>query len=335
VTGSLHLVRQGGVVFYSNLRFWLSAVAAVMVFTSAKAQDYPSHPVKIIVPFAAGTAADTTARFLAQQLGERLKQSFVVDNRPGAGAALGAVALKRATPDGYTIGQIVSANVVQPWLVKEAPFDIRKDFAALAMMYSGPMVMTAGPSFTPHDIPEVIAYAKSNPGKVSIGSIGTGSATHLAAELLRQMAGVDIINVPFKSAVDMHRAVSVGDVSFSFDSYGSPRPLVEAGKLRVLAVTTKDRLSILPKVPSISESYPNFDMASWVALGAPLGTSQDILDTLSRETRLVMQTQEWRQLLSNNGVEPSLMTPAQLLQKISSDYDKFGQIVKGAGIKPE
>ena len=305
------------------------------VCTTAGAQDYPNRAVKVIVPFAAGTGADTTARFLSQQLGERLKQSFVVDNRPGAGAAIGVAALKRSTPDGYTIGQLVSANVVQPWLVKEMPFDVRKDFIPLAMMYSGPMVMTAGSLFTPRDIPEVIAYAKSNPGKVSVGSIGTGSSTHLAAELLKQLAGIDIINVPFKSAIEMHRAVSVGDVSFSFDSYGSPRPLVEAGRLRVIAVTTSERLSILPRVPSIAETYPSFNMASWVALGAPLGTPQDIVDTLVREIRAVMQTPEWRQILSNNGVEASLMTPSALAQRIAGDYEKLGQIVKGAGIKPE
>jgi tripartite-type tricarboxylate transporter receptor subunit TctC len=319
----------------SSVRHWLAVFTLLAFGAAAGAQEYPNRPVKLIVPFAAGTGADTTARFLAQQLSERLKQSFVVDNRPGAGAAVGVSALKRSAPDGYTIGQIVSANVVQPWLVKDPPFDIRKDFAPLAMMYSGPMVMTAGPSFTPRDVTEVIAYAKSNPGKVSVGSIGTGSATHLAAELLRQMAGIEIVNVPFKSAVEMHRAVASGDVSFSFDSYGSPRPLVEAGRLRVIAVTTKDRMSILPQVPSIGESFANFDMASWVALGAPLGTPQDILDTLTREIRAVMQTPEWRQMLSNNGVEPSLMTPAGLSQRIAGDYDKFGQIVKGAGIKPE
>jgi len=305
------------------------------VCTIAGAQDYPNRAVKVIVPFAAGTGADTTARFLSQQLGERLKQSFVVENRSGAGAAIGVAALKRSTPDGYTIGQLVSANVVQPWLVKEMSFDVRKDFIPLAMMYSGPMVMTAGPLFTPRDIPEVIAYAKNNPGKVSVGSIGTGSSTHLAAELLKQLAGIDIINVPFKSAVEMHRAVSVGDVSFSFDSYGSPRPLVEAGRLRVIAVTTSERLSILPRVPSISETYPSFNMASWVALGAPLGTPQDIVDTLVREIRAVMQTPDWRQILSNNGVEASLMTPSALAQRIAGDYEKLGQIVKAAGIKPE
>ena len=310
-------------------------IAAALCPGVAHSQDYPNRPVKLIVPFAAGTGADATARFLSQQLAERLKQPFVVENRPGAGAAVGVAALKRSAPDGYTIGQIVSANVVQPWLVKESPFDIRKDFAPIAMMYSGPMVMTAAPSFAPRTVADVLAYAKANPGKVSVGSIGTGSATHLAAELLKQMSGADLVNVPFKSAIEMHQAVASGNVSVSFDSYGSPRPLVEGGRLRVVAVTTKDRLSILPQVPTIAESYPGFDMASWVGLGAPLGTPPEVLATLTREIRAIMQTPEWAALLSANGVEPSLMSPAEFGQRLAGDFDKFGRIVTGAGIKPE
>ncbi len=311
------------------------ALAAALLPATARSQDYPNRTVRLIVPFAAGTGADTTARYLAQQLAERLKQPFVVENRPGAGAAVGVSALKRATPDGYTIGQIVSANVVQPWLVKESPFDIRKDFAPIAMMYSGPMVMTASPSFAPRTVAEVLAFAKANPGKVSVGSIGTGSATHLAAELLRQMSGAELVNVPFKSAIEMHQAVASGNVSVSFDSYGSPRPLVEAGRLRVVAVTTRDRLSILPQVPAIAETYAGFDMASWVGLGAPLGTPPEVLATLTREIRAVMQTPEWAALLAANGVEPSLMSAAEFGQRIAGDFDKFGRIVTGAGIKPE
>lgn len=314
-----------------------AALSAVVCLPAARAQpaDYPNRPVKLIVPFAAGTGADTTARYLAQQLGERLRQSFVVENRPGAGAAVGVSALKRAAPDGYTIGQIVSANVVQPWLVKDAPFDIRKDFAPLAMMYSGPMVMTASPAFAPRTVADALAYARAHPGKVSVGSIGTGSATHLAAELLRQMSGADLTNVPFKSAIEMHQAVASGTVSFSFDSYGSPRPLVEAGKLRVVAVTTAERLAILPDVPTVAESFAGFDMSSWVGLGAPLETPAPIIDLLGREIRSVMQTDAWAQLLAANGVERSLMMPDALARRIASDYEKFGRIVSGAGLKPQ
>ncbi len=315
-------------------------VAAAILLCScvpfaAMGQDYPNRPVRIIVPFAPGSAADTTTRFLAQRLTERLKQPVVVDNKPGAGAAIGATALKQAAPDGYTLGNLVSANVVQPWLVKNPPFDIRSDFAPITMMYSGPMVLTVGASVPARNMAELIAYSKANPGKVFVGSIGTGSATHLAAELLKQMAGIQITNVPFKDAVEMHRAVASGEVHFSFDTYASPKPLVQAGKLRVLAVTSKDPLTTLPQVPSIAETLPGFDIASWTGLGAPRGTPKDILDRLAGEVLAIMQTSEWRQLIAGNGVELGGMQPAVFAQRIAGDYEKFGRVIQNAGIKPE
>jgi len=299
------------------------------------AQDYPSRPVKVIVPFAPGSAADTTTRFLALRLGERLKQPVVIENKPGAGAAIGATALRQAAPDGYTLGNLVSANVVQPWLVKNPPFDIRNDFAPITMMYSGPMVLTVGSGVAAKNVAELIAFARANPGKVFVGSIGTGSATHLAAELLRQMAGVQIVNVPFKDAVEMHRAVAAGEVTFSFDTYASPKPLIEAGKLRVLAVTTREPVSQLPQVPPIAQTLPGYDIASWTGLGAPRDTPKAVLDRITTEVLAIMQTPEWRQLIASNGVEPGGMPPAQFAQRIAGDYDKFGRVITNAGIKPE
>ncbi len=301
----------------------------------AAAQDYPNRPVRIIVPFAPGSAADTTTRFLAQRLAERLKQPVVIDNKPGAGAAIGATALKQAAPDGYTLGNLVSANVVQPWLVKNPPFDIRSDFAPITMMYSGPMVLTVGTGVAAKNVAELIAFAKANPGKVFVGSIGTGSATHLAAELIKQMAGIQITNVPFKDAVEMHRAVASGEVHFSFDTYASPKPLVQAGKLRVLAVTSKDPMSLLPQVPSIAETLPGYDISSWTGLGAPRGTPKEIMDRIATEVLAIMRTPEWRQLIAGNGVELGGMQPAQFAQRIAGDYEKFGRVIQNAGIKPE
>ncbi len=207
------------IIFFSLIFFGISA----------HAQEYPERALKWIVPFAPGSAADTTSRYLASKLAERLKQPVVIDNKPGAGAAIGVTALKRAAPDGYTIGNLVSANVVQPWLVKESPFDIRKDFQSVALMYSGPMVLTVQNSSPLKNLSDLIEYVKSNPNKAFIGSIGAGSATYLAAELLKQMAGVTLINVNFKDAIEMHRAVSSGELLASFDTYASPRPLIEGG----------------------------------------------------------------------------------------------------------
>ena len=302
---------------------------------AASAQDYPNRPLRIIVPFGPGSAADTTTRFLALRLGERLKQPVIIDNKPGAGAAIGAAALRQAAPDGYTLGNLVSANVVQPWLVKNPMFDIRRDFAPITMMYSGPMVLTVGSGVAAKNVAELISYAKANPGKVFVGSIGTGSATHLAAELLRQMAGVQIVNVPFKDAVEMHRAVAAGEVTFSFDTYASPKPLVQAGKLRVLAVTTRERISQLPQVPPIADTLPGFDLASWTGLGAPRDTPRAVLDRITTEVLAIMQTPEWQQLIASNGVELSGMQSEQFAQRIAGDFEKFGKLITNAGIKPE
>ncbi len=299
------------------------------------AQDYPQRALKWIVPFAPGSAADTTSRYLASKLAERLKQPVVIENKPGAGAAIGVTALKRAAPDGYTIGNLVSANVVQPWLVKESPFDIRNDFQSIALMYSGPMVLTVAQTSPLKNVNDFIQYAKSNPGKAFVGSIGTGSATHLAAELLKQMAGVSLTNVHFKDAVEMHRAVSSGELMASFDTYASPRPLIEGGKLKVLAVTSKDRMSMLSQTPAIADSLPGYDISSWTGIGLPAGTPKEIVSKLTLEIRAIMQTPEWKQLISSNGVEVSQLTAAEFAQRIAMDYEKFGRVIQAANIKAE
>ena len=299
------------------------------------AQEFPNRAVRIIVPFAPGSAADTTTRFLGIRLADRVKQPVVVENRPGASAVIGANALRQATPDGYTIGNLASALVAQPFLVKNFPFDIRKDFAPISLMYSGPMVLTVAQGFPARTMSELIAYAKSNPGKLFVGSIGNGSATHLAAELLKQMTGTAISNVPFKDALEMHRAVAGGDVSFSFDSYASPKALIEGGRLRAVGVTSRERLASLPAIPAISETVPGFELESWTGLAAPAGTPADAHARLTAELRAIMQTAEWKQLMANNGVESGGGTPEDFTRRIAFDFEKFGRVLQAAGLKPE
>jgi len=312
------------------------AGATSIIFTpSAVAQDYPTRVIRVIVPFGPGAASDTTTRFLGSRLADRVKQPVVIENRPGAGAAVGGTALKQSAPDGYTLGNLVSAQAVQPWLVKDPPFDIRKDFTALALMYSGPMVLTVASNFPAKNMAELIAYAKANPGKLFAGTIGIGSATHLATELLRQTSGASITAAPFKDSADLHRSVASGQVGFSFDSYAAPKPLVDGGRLRLIAVTTKDRMSSLPNVPAIAETLPGFDIASWVGLGAPAGLPVAIQDRLSGELRAIMQSPEWKQLMVNNGVETGGGSPQDFARRIATDYEKFGKVIQTAGIKLE
>jgi tripartite-type tricarboxylate transporter receptor subunit TctC len=310
-------------------------ILLVGVPSMASAQAWPSKPIRWIVPFAPGSAADTTSRFLAVRLGDRLAQPVVVENRPGAGASIGVNALKTSPADGYTIGNLVSANAAQPWLTRDVPFDIRSDFTPIALMYSGPMVMSVAASADLSAVDQLLVRARQSPGKLTVGSIGIGTATHLAAELLRQSAGIDITIVPFKSAPDLHRAVAAGEITASIDTYASPKPLIDAGRLRVLAVTSAGRLSLLPQVPPIGEAIPGFDIESWTGLGAPKGIPKAALERLTRELDVIMKSPEWLALLANNGVAPGVGSPESFGERIKRDYEKFGRIAQGAGLKPQ
>jgi len=315
--------------------FASAGAATLGPLATAQAQPYPSRPIKLIVPFAPGSAADTTSRFIATRLADRVRQAVVVENRPGAGAALGVNALKTSPADGYTIGNLVSANAAQPWLSKDVPFDIRSDFAPIALMYSGPMVMSVASGFAAENVAQFLAMARQSPGKLAVGSIGIGTATHLAAELLRQSAGIDITLVPFKSAPDLHRAAAAGEIAASIDTYASPKPLIDGGRLRVLAVTSARRMELLPQAPAIGETLNGFDIESWTGLGAPRDTPVAVLDTLAGHLQVIMQSPEWLALLASNGVAAGSGTPAQFGERIRRDYEQFGRIAQGAGLKPQ
>ena len=239
--------------------FLAAAGLAAIVAGNALAQG-SSRPIRIIVPYGPGTGADITARLVAQHWTARSQVPVIVENRPGAGSIVGVNGLKQAPPDGTTIGVIVSANAAQPWLVKDLPYDIRKDFTPITLMYHGPLVMTVNAAFPAANLAELIAYAKGNPGKVFYGSLGVGTTTHLAAELLAQSAGIQIVNVPYKGSGDMHAAVAANNVQMSFDNYVSPKPLVDAGRLRPIVATGRERLAALPQVPTLAETFPGAEM---------------------------------------------------------------------------
>ena len=306
-----------------------------LVAMAVSAQDFPNRPIHIIVPYGPGTGSDIITRILAPQIGNRLKQPMIVDNRDGAGATIGVNLLKRAKPDGYTIGIIASANTAQPWLMKDIPFDIRKDFMPIAMIYSAPLVMVVSQSFPAKTLAEFIVYAKANPGKLFYGSAGVGTTTHLAAEMLRQVAGIAISNVSYRGTGEMHSSVAAGNVHLAFGNLEAPKPLVDAGRLRVLAVTSLQRMAVLPQVPTIAESFPSFELALWAGFAAPLGTPQAVFDKLTTEIRAVLQTPEFGKRLSDIGSESSSLSPAEFAQRITADYDKFGKVIQAAGIKPE
>jgi len=301
----------------------------------AQALGDPQKRLRIIVPYGSGSGVDIASRVIAERMAERIKQAVIVENKPGGSAMVGVAALKNATADGTTIGIIVSGNAAQPWMTKDLQFDIRKDFTPITIIYSGPLVMTVSTSLPVRTLAEFVAYAKSNPGKISYGSLGSGTTTHLAAELLAQSAGLQMTQIPYKGSNEIHTAVASGDVTMSFDNYVSPRALVDAGKLRALVSTGAKRSQLLPNVPTLAETYPGVELGFWTGFAAPKGTPKPIVDQLARDLRAVMQTPQVQQHLINSGSVPGGGPPEEFEALINNDYEKFGRVIRAAGIKPD
>jgi tripartite-type tricarboxylate transporter receptor subunit TctC len=325
-------------VISRRLDGWLKRAMQAMVLvvsTSICAQAYPDKAIQFIVPYSAGSISDLIARLVAADLSERLKQQVVVDNRTGAGGIIGLKALQIARPDGYTIGLIVSGSVVQPWLRRDMPFDVRKDFQPITLMFAGPLMLVVPPEFPARSFPEFLDYAKANPHKIFFGSSGAGTATHLSAELLKQAAAVEMTHVPFRGSSEVYTAMFSGNVNAYFDLFGTAKPFLESGRVRVLGVTSRRRLGALPNVPAIAEYLPGFEVLGWTGLAAPKGTPRNIVDKLATELRAVFQAPEMQKRLMDMGVEPGGNSPAEMTEFIASEYDKWGRITKDAGMKAE
>jgi tripartite-type tricarboxylate transporter receptor subunit TctC len=274
-------------------------------------------------------------RMVAAALSERLRQTVVVENRPGAGGTIGIMALKNATPDGYTIGVLVSGNVVQPLLVKDTPFDVRKDFTMLTSLYVSPLVMIVPASSPGRTLAEFIAMAKTRPGKVFFGHAGIGTTTHLAGELLNQVAGISMVHVPYKGTPETLPPLMSGDTQAVFSGYSTAKALVEAGKLRVLAVASAKRIPILPDIPAIAETYPGFDVSAWTGFAAPAGVPSHIVERLAVEIRAIIQSPTIRTRFLEVGLVPGGETPAEFSKLIEDSYTTFGKVIQNAGIKPQ
>jgi tripartite-type tricarboxylate transporter receptor subunit TctC len=315
------------------VRTLVFATLSLALLGTAIAQSFPSRAIRVIVPYSAGTGSDLIARIIAPPLSERIKQPVLIENRVGAGGIVGTQALKQSAPDGYTIGVIVSGNAIQPFLVKDLPFDIRKDFVPLTLMYSGPVVMTVPLSVPARTLGEFIAWAKGNPGKVFFGSVGTGTTSHMAGELLKQLAGIDMTVVPFKGTPEVYAAMFTGDIHMLFDNYATPRPHVEAGKLRALAVASAKRWAPLPNVAPIAETFPGFEVRFWTGFAAPLGTPKDIADRIATDITAVMNSPEVHKRIADTSVDPGGGTPAEFAQLIASDTEKWSRVVQRAGMK--
>lgn len=304
---------------------------------SALAQNYPTRVVRIVVPQAPGAQSELFARMLGQKLSESLGQSVINDPRPGAGGAIGAEVAARAAPDGYTLlFGTNSTHGSNPALYAKLPYDAVRDFAPIALTVGMPYVLSVHPSLPVTSLKQLIAFAKSMPGQLYYASAGNGSTHHLSGELLRSMARINIVHVPYKGGPPATAATVGGEVSMLFNTVGSVQPSVKSGRLRALAVTTTSRSGALPDVPTMAEAgLPGFQMQSWFGLLAPAGTPRPIISRLNAETNKALNTPEMKSAIATMGANVMSGSPEQFADHIKSEIGRIGEIVKAAGIKAE
>jgi tripartite-type tricarboxylate transporter receptor subunit TctC len=308
------------------------AIAAVAAATPVVAQNYPSKPIELVVPFVAGGTTDNIARLMAQRFSESWSQTVVVNNRPGAGSTIGTAAVAKAPPDGHTLLITTFAFAAAPALQK-VPFDPIKDFAPVTELASLPMMLLVHPSLPAKNLREFIALAKSNPGGLDYASSGPGTSTHLAAEMFNTMAGVRLVHVPYKGNAEVYNALLGGHIKVHFSLVPSGIAHVRAGKLRVLAVTSEKRLPYLPDVPTIAESgFPAYEISSWQGVLAPAGTRPEVVAKINRELVELLKTPAMRERMAREGADPVGSTPQQFTQRVASEIGKWAKVAKDAGL---
>jgi len=313
----------------------LAAGAAALPAASriASADTYPSRPVRIIVGFPAGNTSDTIARLAGQSLSERLGQQFIVENRPGAAGNIATEFVVRAAPDGYTLLQVISGNAANVTLYANLNFDFMRDIAPVASICRVPDVMVVNPSVPAKTVPEFIAYAKANPGKINMASAGNGSASHLAGALFEMMAGVDLVHVPYRGSFVPD--LLGGQVQVVFPPIPTVIGYIRAGKLRALAVTSAARSEALPDIPTVAETVPGYEASAWYGMGVPENTSAEIIGRLNKEIVAALADSTIKARLSDLGAVPMPMTPGEFGKFIADETEKWGKVIRAAHIKPE
>jgi tripartite-type tricarboxylate transporter receptor subunit TctC len=313
--------------------------AATLLFllaTAASAQSYPDHPVRVVVPFPAGGGTDILARLLIQRMAERLGANFVIDNRAGAGGTIGTEIVAKAAPDGYTILVASSSHTINPSVYKKIGYEPARDFAPVTLIASGPGLLVVHPSVPAKNVKELIALAKSRPGQLIYASAGNGTPPHLAAELFKSMAGVDLVHIPYKGNVPAFLDLLTGAVSLSFPTITSGLPQVRSGKLRALGVTSKDRSTVVPDVPTIAESgLPGYEATTWYGMLAPAKTRTPVIAKLHDHMVEVLKLVDVREKLLAQGLEPVGNRPDEFAAIISTELVKWSKVVAAAGVKAE
>lgn len=313
-----------------------ATLAFAALVAPAMAQDYPARTVRLVVPFATGGGTDLVARLTAQKLGERWGQQFIVENRAGAGGIVGTEAVARAKADGYTLAVVSGSHTINPSLHKRLPYDSIRDFAPVTNLVSGPALLVVHPSVPARSVKELIALAKARPGELSFASSGNGSPPHLAGELFKWMAGVDMIHVPYKGNGPAYADLMGGQVKLMFPNIASSLQHVRSGKLDALAVTSRLRSPAAPEIPTIAESgLPGYDLSSWFGLLAPAGTAVGIVNILQQEIAKVYEQPDVREKIRSFGVEPVANSPAEFAAELAAEMAQWAKLFAAARIEAE
>jgi tripartite-type tricarboxylate transporter receptor subunit TctC len=321
-----------------NALRWFRIVTAAAMLTaagSASAQPFPSKPVRILVPYAAGGAVDILARTLGDAVSQKWGQPVVIENRPGAGGVIASQALVTSPPDGYTLIVVASGHPTNPFLYAKLPYDTFKDFTPISQLASSPNILLVRADSAFKTVADVIAAAKAKPGSLSYAHAGTGTSTHLAGELLKNLAKIDIAGIPYKGGAPAINDLLGGQIPLSFNNGPESVGQIQAGTVRALAVTTKTRASFLPDVPSMSETVPGYDTEVWWGLLGPAKMPPEVLKKVSQDFLAALNTDGVKEKLQKLGATPIGSSPEAFDAKIHADYDKWGPIIKAAGIKPE
>jgi tripartite-type tricarboxylate transporter receptor subunit TctC len=315
----------------------LAAGAAALPGLSriARAQAYPTRLVRLIVPFGPAGATDITARLIGQWLSERLGQQFVIENRPGAGGNIGTEAVVRAAPDGYTLLYVTTANAVSATLFDKLNFNFIRDIAPVAPIVRFPYIMVVNPSVPAKTLPEFMAYAKANPGKINMASPGIGSTPHVNGELFKVMTGTNMVHVPYRSAAAVMTDLLSGQVQLYFGTTASSLEYVRTGKLRALAVTIERRLDALPDIPTVGDFVPGYEASNWYGIGAPRNTPVEVIEKLNKETNAGLADPKIKARIADLGGSGLTGSPADFGRLIADETEKWGKVVKFVGIKAD